>query len=579
MVTRPSAKLARLQDAVTHHYRQLDKLRQSRELYLKSAAGSLYPHGFEMSEADILNLMKQASEAQALSLAANRPRVLAVAKTRDRMQFAEHYANAINAYAKLMHLEEVLQDCARQAFFCLGVAKVFMADAVPVQIEADEWMDPGQPYVQSLSMNHLAYDTDATDWRYCSFIADRYRVRFEDVVDNPLFSKSSRDRIKTWGPNGRFGEDTESLSDGTGRSHEFEDTMYLCDVFLPKDGVIFTFLCDDAFRFDPHPLAERDWDGSEMGPYRFLNLGPVPDKTTPSSPAQNLLLQHNLVNSLYRKLQNQAVRQKQIVTYDESDEDLATKGTGARDGEWIPVPPNSFEQLRFDGPDQNVFGFMLNAQQQFSKAAGNLEHKLGLAASADTASQQSMIGENVSRMEAFYQGRFVSFTREVVKELARLLFADSTTTIPMTRQIPGTSFTVDAPWRGAVVEGSRLGEFTDYDIDIEPYSMEYRSPQQRLAQIDQQVQMIMPLVPLLMQQGKMLDLNYWLKTRAKYSDMPELEWLITDIPRPPQQERQGNSHERLLPVNNGGEYIHRNVSSGGGSPEAEAMQLMSAPEG
>lgn len=577
MVTRPGSKLARLQDSVRHHYKQLDKLRRNRELFLKAAAGSLYPHGVELSEMDVLGLMKQASEAQALSLAANRPRVLAVAKTRERMQFAEHYADAINAYAKIMHLEEIFQDCARQAFFGLGAAKIYMADAVPVQLEADEWMDPGQPYVQSLSLNHLAYDTLATDWRYCSFIADRYRVRFEDAANNQLFTKKARDRIKQAGPNGRQGEETDSLVDIAGWGHEFEDTIFLCDVFLPKDGIVYTFTCDDNFDIDPNPLAEREWDGSEMGPYRFLNLGPVPDKTTPSCPAQNLLLQHNLVNSLYRKLQNQAVRQKQIVTYDEGDDDLATKAKRAEDGEWVGIPPNSFEPLRFDGPDQNVFGFMLNAQQQFSKAAGNLEHKLGLSASADTASQQAMVGENVSRMEAFYQGRFVCFARQVVQELARLLFADSTTTIPMTRQIPNTSFTVDAPWRGAIVEGSRLGEFADYDIDIEPYSMEYRSPQQRLAQIDQQVQMIMPLVPLLMQQGKMIDLNYWLKTRAKYSDLPELEQLITDIPQQPQQ--QGGQHERLLPVNNGGEYIHRNVSSGGGSPDAEAMQLMAAPQG
>ncbi len=580
-----AGKLERLAQAVEHHYRKLKVLRDRREQFLSAAAGSLYPHADKAdSMNDILNLMRQAAEAQTLSLAANRPRILATATTVERQAFAEHYQNALNAYIKTMRVEEALQECARNAFYSLGIAKVYMAEATAVEIEADEWMDPGKPFIQSISPDHFCYDTDATDFRHCSFLADRYRVRFEDVLEDTRFPAKVRKSLRERGPqrldNSAEQEWGEPLGDGGFDPSQFEEFVYLCDAFLPKDGVIITYICDEQFRFISEPLAELEWDGSEMGPYRILNLGPVPDKTTPSSPAQNLLLQHNLVNSLYRKLEEQAIRQKILTLGGVEDEGDLTKVRDAGDGEFVTLNnPQAVDQLRLDGPDQPVFGFALNAMEQFSKQAGNLDHKLGLSATADTATQQSMIGQNVSRMEAFYQGQFVSFVREVIQELGRLLFADATTQIPMVKQIPGTDFVVDAPWMGAVHEGARLGEFRDYDLDIEPQSMPYRSAVDRLREIDAQVQMLVPLVPLMVQQGKMINLDWWLKTRAKYSDIPEMQQLVMDIPPPqPGQEGPGGSHERTLAGGQGGEYIHRNVSEGG-QAGPDPMQLMSAPQG
>ena len=565
MVSKEATKAKRLKAAVTHHYKQLSTLRDRREEFLRAASGSLYPHA-EPQDArlDILNLMRQAAEAQTLSLAANRPRVSATAKTQERQAFADHYKAALNAYVKTMRLEEALQECARNAFYSLGVMKVYMADSVAVELEVDEWMDPGQPFAQSISPHHLTYDTDATDWRHCSFIADRYQVRFEDIIDDVRFPKKIRDRLKDRGPRKLHGQSDEwgnQLANGDDPS-QFEEKIYLADVFLPKDGTIFTYVCNSQFELEGEALKELDWDGSETGPFRFLNLGPVPDKTTPSSPAQNLLLQHNLVNSLYRKLEAQSVRQKILNVGVVGDGDDSKKVRDAKDGEFVELnSPQAITQLRMDGPDQPVFSFALNALEQFNKIAGNLDHKLGLAATADTARQQGMIGQSVGRMEAFYQTRFVAFTREVIQELGRLLFSDATTTVEMTKEVEGTDFVVDAPWLGAVAEGSRMGEFKDYDLDVEPYSMSYKSPEDRMAEMDMQIQMIMPMLPILAQQGKMLDMQYWLKKRAEYSDLPELERLIMDIPQPPEQPK-GGPHERTLPGGGGGQP----PPSGGGQP-------------
>src|SRR5690606_16707339 len=81
--------------------------------------------------------------------------------------------------------------------------------------------------------------------------------------------------------------------------HDLEPLMFLSDVFVTDEMKVYTFVVDSDFNvIVDEPLAVVDWTGQETGPYHFLNLGPVPDKTTPSSPLQNLELLHNLCNSL-----------------------------------------------------------------------------------------------------------------------------------------------------------------------------------------------------------------------------------------------------------------------------------------
>ena len=71
--------------------------------------------------------------------------------------------------------------------------------------------------------------------------------------------------------------------------------------------------------------------------------------------------------------------------------------------------------------------------------------------------------------------RFVS---ECGQDIGWLLFDDPMQVIPGERQIPGTDYTVNADWAPPDIL-PRHGTFADYGIEVEPYSMEYKSPQQR----------------------------------------------------------------------------------------------------
>ena len=585
MATYHSQKqLARLKDAVSHHYTQIQSLREARETFLRSAAGTLYPHsdGPEYPYHDILGLMRQAAEAMSLTMAAQQPKVIVTPTQVAHIPFAGHFERAIDQYARTMHLGSVLQECVRNAFYMLGIAKVHMAEGAAVQIEADEWMDPGRPFVGSVSYTHFNYDSDATDFRLCSFLSDRYATRFDDVVENPDYPADLRRQLKVMGPQGinaiqqeEWGEPLSGVSNDMG---QFYDMLYLADIFCPKEGVVYTFPVDAQYNFlTDKPLLTLEWEGSETGPYFFLNLGPIPDKSTPSAPAQNLLLLHNLINTLYRKLRDQAEGQKILHIGRKGSEDDMKIMQLAQDRDFIGLnEPESISQISLDGPNQSNFAFALNAMQQFSKQAGNLEHQLGLGAQADTATQEGIIGQGVGRSAAAQQARFHEFVEDVIKQLGRLLFQDQVTEVPMIQKIPETDISVDDTWQGGMQENARIGELIDYGIDIVSGSMEYKSLRERLQDLDETWDRLAPLAPLVMQQGGMPNVKKYLEMRAKYTTTPEIEELYLWEQMPPPE--QGGSHERTLPSGQQGNYVHQSVPSGmGGSNEDESVtQMMSA---
>ena len=579
MATHSQATILRLQQAMTHHYEQLKVLRRSRETFLSAAAGSLYPHTRNSDGLqDILGLMRQAAESMSLTMAAQQPKVMVAPSKVEYSAFSMHFENAIDRYSRTMHLGNILQDIVRNAFYCIGIAKIHMAEGAAIQVDSDEWMDPGRPFVESRSLTHMSYDTSAPDFRFCSFISDRYLVRLSDVLDNKEFKGSVRRQISQLSQNQSEAQQEEwgrSISGSPSTIGEWYDTIYLADCFCPKDGIVYTFPVDARYRcLTEAPLMTLEWDDEEEGPYRFLNLGPVPDKSTPSAPAQNLLLLHNLINTLYRKLRDQADRQKNVNVGPKGGEDDTNDMRASEDGDFITLnAPGEINQVVVDGPNQSNFAFALNAMQQFSRQAGNLEHQLGLGSQADTAAQEGMIGAGVGRSEAAFQARFVDFTRGVVKQLGKLLFNDQVTEVPMTRKVEGTDISYDDSWQGGMQENSRMGEMIDYDIDIIHDSMDYRSPRQRLTDIDETWDRVMAIAPMVMQMGMVPNVQEYLNLRARYTSTPEMKSLFLSNQMPPEQEGGGPAQGGGP---GGGEYIHKSQPSGMGSPgtEDQAIQQM-----
>ena len=128
--------LTRLHKAIQHSTKQLRPFRESRKSMIKDFVGSNYGQGDLLERPEqIMNLLYQTAETYVMSLAANRPRVLVSSSHPDNNWFAHTFQLSLNNLIKEIHLEDILRKAVMDAFFSVGVVKVYTADAGLVKLE------------------------------------------------------------------------------------------------------------------------------------------------------------------------------------------------------------------------------------------------------------------------------------------------------------------------------------------------------------------------------------------------------------------------------------------------------------
>lgn len=571
---------SRIFKCVEFHYEQLKPCRLLRTKLIRDYSGSRYTQDALKQP---LALMLQAAEAHVLGIAANRPRVLVLSKKAEHAAFAEHYQTHLNNLLKEIRIEQTLWNIALDSFFGAAFAKVYLGDSPLVMNQGDIWADPGQVYVDRLSVDDFGYDTLAKDFRKCVIMFDRYKLPLELVKEDktrfdPKLTKDLQSSVSVQNEGAEFisGKPTDPVTDG-----DYEPMIDLVDVYLPRERRIFTW----AAREFPHlrntrPLAEQEWDGAETGPYHYLNMGPVPDNILPTSPAQNLEWLADVCNSLARKSARQAQRQKTIPLAKNGRNDDVTKITKASDGEVTYVDDfEAVKELRLGGADNNLTSYLSGLMATFDRMAGNLKVRSGLGQTADTATQEGMIHANVTRSEASMQAKMIRFTTEVIEAIAPLLFNDPVKEMPGSLKIAGTSIEIPDPWKPSVYPGAREGEWTDYEYPIEPYSMPYQSPNQRATAIQNAVMYIANVAPgfaALQQLGVQPDIDELIHVLSEYQNVPELS-RIFKTGRLPEVLDQMPQATMSSPGKPNGQYTRRNVSGGEDSMEA-SFAKMTPPE-
>jgi hypothetical protein len=577
-------EIERLRNASQENYRLAAPLRKLRAETLKIYAGTDFPGLDGDDYADLVNLMRDSAQAKIYSMAANRPRALVLSHDPSLKAWAKKIGRTLDAYSKRIRLERPLQRCALEAFFGLGIAKVAMIESPHVEAGAAPFARRGKPSVVDCSIDHLCWDLEATDFDLCSFIADRYRVRLSEVVENDKFPASVRAELKERGSEPIMAAQTQDWAESISTSNltetaRFEDWIYLADFYIPSRRCIYTFVVDDEFRIiGDKELAHFDWEGKSTGPYSFLSFGRVPGNTKPSSPAQNLRKQHEFINTIYRKTEDEVEDSKIVFTTPSGSEDDAMRIRDAVNLQIVSVNSNqALTPHQFGGPNQASFGVLVHLLDMYGKRSGNLDQKLGLGPSADTAKQEGMIAAASGASEAADNAEFLGFVREIMVELAGVLWRDATTHLPMTLQIPGAGVSVIDDWFPSSVDGSRRGEFEDYEIDIEPYSLAYKPPSQRAEELRMLWNESMPVWQMMAEQGVQPDFGEYYALQSAYRNAPEIRDIFKfNRPAPP----RGPAEEQRGSLKPGGpkEYLHRSAGpqGGGGGASDQAMQLMAA---
>lgn len=558
----------RLFKAMQQSYQNLDPFRQMNLALISDYAGPYYGSP-EVVPLPMANLMNQAVDAYVMSLVANRPRVTVETQREELRFFARHFAVAINNYLQQINIEETLRRWVTDAFFMIGIVKVHMGNSQSVQLYDGTWIDPGAPMASNVALDDFVYDMSATRWDQVQFCGDHYRVPLSYLENGPF----DPDVVAELEPTSKhwfvgWGQRTEALSRGGNvqDADDIEPMVDLIDVWLRREGQIATFAMDQSGTFSGKlaPLGVVEWIGSERGPYPILSFQEVPENLMPSSPAAHLLGLERLVNVLLRKQGRKAKLQKDINLFSSTDPEAVARIKNARDNEYIHSDdPSAVNVLKQGGVDASTQQFLLNSIDLFDRMAGNLPSMLGLGPQAETLGQEQLIAGAVSKKAGQLAMRCQDATRTLVRNLAHMIWRDAARVIPGRMQIPGVEgATIDATW----TPDYRMGEFFDYDLDIDVYLMGYQPPSQKVNSLNQLLtQIYLPLAPALQQQGGSLNMQALTDIFAELLHLPRLKEVVQFSMPDPMEGGGGSGGGQTAPkpASTTRNYVRRSVPTGG----------------
>lgn len=539
----------------------MEPFRRVRRELIKDYVGSWYAEGGAENKT-MVNLINQTARIYTISLAANNPQVLVSTPKSESIAFARRFEINLNKLISDMALDQTFRSIVLDAFFCLGCGVVMMRDTDTrfhgmLEGEEDVWIDPGQPWFNRVSLDDLILDMPAKELSKMRYCGHRYRADFEKVMDEPGYSKKAKEKLR---PSNRQTQDSVGAvrdiasEHGNAQDDDLKDMVWLMDLWIPENNSIVTMACDQ----DMEPLIERDWTGSQAGPYKFLSLGDTPDNIIPTSPAINLKSMHDLQNRLHRRMEQDSDAHRVVNTYSPAGADDAEKIRTARRNSWIKMNnPKDIGQVEVGGVDQRDMALATFLQTEFDRLAGNLQAMGGLGAQAGTVGQEELIYGQLSKNVADMRLGVVNFAAESILDLGRLMWEDETLEIQSSMPVGNTGIQVRSDW----TPDYRVGEFDDYQFRVEPYSMVYKTPQQHLQEYFQVLREIAPLWPMFQASGATLNVQVLVKEMARLMNKPEIEQLITFAV--PAEMLGGDQNSVRQSPHTVRETVRRNIPTGG----------------
>lgn len=564
-------KRARLLKAIMSSRDALKPFRRVRKELIKDYVGSYYSESGAENKT-LVNLINQTARIYVVALAANNPQVLVSTPSTENIAFARRFEINLNKLISDMDLDQTFRAIVLDAFFCLGCGVVMMQDTDMrfhglLESEEEVWYDPGQPWLNRVSLDDLILDMSAkelTKMRYCGH---RYRADYEKVMDEPGYSKKVKDKLK---PTNREHHDStgaarDIASNDEAQDDDLKDMIWLMDIWVAENNSIVTMACDQG---DLEPLIERDWVGSQAGPYKFLSLGDTPDNVIPASPAINLKGMHDLQNRLHRRMEDDSDAHRVVNVYPPSMADDAKRLQTAERNSWQRgASPEQVKQFETGGVDQRDMAMATFIQGEYDRFAGNLQAMGGLGAQAATVGQEELIHGQLSKNVADMRMAVVNFAAECILDLGRLMWEDQTLELRTSMPVGNSGINVGSSW----TPDNRVGEFEDYDFRVEPYSMVFKTPQQHVQEYFQVLQQIAPLWPMFQASGASLNVQVLVKELSRLMNKPEIEQLITFAA--PAEMLGGDQNTVRQAANTTRTNIRKNVS-GGGTEQARNSALI-----
>lgn len=503
------SEFVRLHDAVERSCLALSAPRGNRLDAVKQFVGAHYAENGSSKRVPT-NFIELAVTIYMRLLAARAPKVLVTTEAFELRPFAKDLEIVLNQIPGEIGLGKTLRRAVLEAMFGFSVVKIGIA-AKGVTSDAAEL----EPFVDVVDIDDYFCDMTAKTWGEIQFEGNDYWMAKSDV--RKVFGVDlDADEFTTTGSTG----DTQAKSVETPSSMEpFRDKVLLRDVYLCDSGRLVTYAVKPL-----RLLRDSYFDGPDGTPYVHLGFSDVPGNLLPLPPVALWIDLHELGNSLFRKLANQADRKKTVAAFAGGNDDDVRALQKADDGDAIRYNGQKPDAIGLGGIDQATLAFYLTVSDKFSYFAGNLDALGGLSPQSETIGQDKLLSEAANARVNGMSEAVVDFAKAIFKRLAWYVWTDPVRNRTIRKTVRGApGIAVVKQW----TPETRDGDFLDYNFDIDVYSMTDDSPTTKVQKFWMIFErFLMPLLPMLQQQGAYIDVKAVCDFLAKHSALPELDEFV-----------------------------------------------------
>jgi hypothetical protein len=511
-----------------------------------------------------INLLQLAVEIYVQSIVPTIPKYLTRSQGFSLDRPAMLLEMALNHVSKEMDMAQVYQRAVMNAMFGMGIVKTGTAP-----IDRGTLIDANQPYAESVSLSDWVHDTRARTFEEASFCGNVFRLPYDVFQECGLYKNTDKVKPRDVLVDKEGNEYSYTdLSEYRSSTEDYREMVELIEIYLPWDNIVVTLPANG----DAYNLRDIEWQGGERGPYELLRFQSVPDNIMPVPPTSAWLDIHELTNNILTKSANQSRRQKTVVAYGVNGKEDAQRIQKANDGDLVGVvDPSQLREVAFGGPDQSNQSMLFTLRDMYSWQAGNLDALGGLSAQSATLGQDQLLGASANKRLEKMRQEFYTFAEHVGENIAKELWYDPNIEIPMIKRYPNSGIEIPVQFD----EAEKEGDFFDYNIEVDPYSLHHQSPTQRLQSLSQIMQQfVAPMMPFMQQQGATVNTRELFNLVARYSNMEELNKIIAYQDQVPPDDAI-KPQQLSSPTTR--ETIRRNVSTSGtreGRDHVMAQTLM-----
>ncbi len=514
-------KFKRLIKSIDWSERNLEFARRKRIEAIMMYVGSHYGEAGPSCAVPVSSL-KMAVDIYVRSLAPHAPRALATTVREDMRPAAMNLELAVNEIPDEIGLDDTLRKWVTEALFSFGILKIGLHG-----VGEARGQEYGRTFVDVITLDDYFLDMSAKSVNTIQYEGNSYWMKVDDLKKMKKWSHHKNIEGVT------FDEYTVVNDHGEERAEKitvqetaevFAKRKWLKDVYLPDEGLMVTYSVKDKVLYNV-----IEWNGPKEGPYLKLGFSDVPGNLLPLPPVSVWRDLHELGNALFRKLGQQADSEKSVLGFSNIDEDAVEAFKNARDGSGITFTSGEPKTLVAGGVNQKTLAFYLQTRDLFSYFAGNLDSLGGLATMSETATQDKMLSAAASAQLKDMTVRTVDALKVLFGALAFYEWNDPIRTRTLQQSIPNTTYKVSTKWNS----DSRKGKISDFQIDIDIYSLQDNSPSTKLQKLQMILtQYIIPMMPLIERAGGTLDAQRLLEIVARYSDTPEVAEIVVFADRP-----------------------------------------------